>query len=64
MTPREKQIFEKDIQRHLDEMDGEDKYSHLSGEEAYELAVEKAEAAYDDYCNTKFEERREEKWND
>ena len=43
MTPREKQIFEKDIQRHLDEMNGEAEYSHLSGEEAYELAVEKAE---------------------
>lgn len=62
MTPREKELFNKNIQAHLKQIEEDSHYEHLSGEDALDMAVERAEADFDSYQDMKMEDQREKEW--
>ncbi len=67
MTRREQMIFNNSVQQHYESLvlkqeDGDMELSGLGGEELMYLAVELAEAAYDDHCDNMMEEQKEKDW--
>ena len=65
MTRNEQRIFDNSIQQHLDSLtikrDTDDSMWNLSDEDLYEMAVDLAEAGFDDYCDSKHEEAKDER---
>ncbi len=66
MTRRELVIFNNSVQQHYESLvlkqeDGDMELANLSGEDLMYQAVELAEAGYDDYCDSKYEESKNER---
>ena len=60
MTRREQLIFDKDVQRREEAYLEE---GRLSGEECHTQALEDAEMAYSDYCDTRMEEEKDKRYD-